>query len=271
MRRDRPFRLPAAKFIDDVNDHRSNGYYETRPLARTADSKRKSVSAFVVSPLGGGSAGYFVPLTPEERASLQELLGRCRHLCHTRGLVVKQFLHDYDTNHLVTTARFEREAAALFPSLLPAERALLTKAYMTADRNDVRYMVLHNDVTPGEGGAGHAARLRAAATSPLPAPCLLPAAADDEASTTGVRGVMGKSGAVAAEMATQALSAKAAALAATAGPGGRPGPPSPVRMASPGAALEHAVVPTDNLTAVEASIVRQARGRERLLPASSSY
>lgn len=147
-----PHFLRAAKFIDDVNDHRSNGYYETRPVARTADSRRKSVSAFVVSPLGGGSAGYFVPLTPEERSTLQEVLERARHLCHTRGLVVKQFLRDFDTNHigLVTVSRFEREAASLFPSLTPAERGLLAKAYMTADKADVRYMVLHNDVTPGE-------------------------------------------------------------------------------------------------------------------------
>lgn len=68
---------------------------------------------------------------------------------------------------------------------------------------------------------------------------------------------MGKTGAIAAEMATQALSAKAAAIAKTAAPGGRPGPPSPVRTVVPGVVLEHASVPADNLTAVEASIVRQ--------------
>ena len=143
---------PTAKFIDDVNDHRSNGYFETRPVARTADSRRKSVSGFVVSPMAGGSAGFFVPLTSEERSQLQELLERCRHLCHTRGLVVKQFMKDFDRNRigLVTAARFEREAAALFPGLSPSERALIQKAYATADRADVRYMVLHNDVTPGE-------------------------------------------------------------------------------------------------------------------------
>lgn len=217
-------------FIDDVNDHRSNGHFETHPVSKNAETKRQSVSAYVVSPMAGGSAGFFVPLTAAERGELQALLERLRHLCHTRGLVVKQFMHDYDENHigLVTVHRFKREASALFPQLQPAEVDLLAKAYSTADRNDVRYMVLHNDVTP-----------------------------DDEAAAVGVRGVMGKSGAIAAERVALAASAKAAAVAAGTSPGGRAGPPSPVRALVSAKVLEHATVPADNLAAVEASIIRQ--------------
>jgi hypothetical protein len=104
-------------FIDDVNDHRSNGHFETHPVSKHAETKRQSVSAYVVSPMAGGSAGFFVPLSSEERGALEALLERLRHLCHTRGLVVKQFMHDYDQSHIgtVTVSRFKREAAALFP------------------------------------------------------------------------------------------------------------------------------------------------------------
>ena len=71
--------------------------------------------------------------------------------------------------------------------------------------------------------------------------------------------MMGKSGAIATGVLKAAAETKASTLAKSAGPGGRPGPPSPVHLAVPSKALEHATVPVENLTAIEASIVRQVR------------
>lgn len=140
-----------GRFVNDFNDTKPSGFFERNPDATHAWIGTARASAFSVSPLDGGSAGYFAPLSEEEDAALQSVLDRLRELVATRGILVKQFLQDFDVHHrgTVTMSRFKREVSACFPSLSAADVDLLSKAYCTADKNDVRYMVLHNDITPG--------------------------------------------------------------------------------------------------------------------------
>lgn len=140
-----------GRFCNDFSDVRPAGYYERNPEAAAADGGSRA-SSFSVSPLDGGSAGFFHPLTETERALLEDILARVRHAVSARGLVVKQFLKDYDEHKkgTVTASRFKRELSTSMPFLRPAEIELLAKAYLTADAADVRYMVFHCDVTPGE-------------------------------------------------------------------------------------------------------------------------
>ena len=153
-----------GRFLLMFNDTKPAGYYERAPAAAAAGEGTEHASAFSVSPLDGGSAGYFVPLTPAEAAAVAELQERLRHTVRTRGIVVKQFLKDYDPPHrgVVTKTRFLREMPPCLPFLAASDLNLLAKAYLTADGADVRYMVFHNDVTPSAylrycyfGGAHH--------------------------------------------------------------------------------------------------------------------
>jgi hypothetical protein len=136
-----------TRFTDDFNDAPGAGFIETHPGSISLGASH--TSAYSVSPLDGGSAGYFVPLTPDESTRVQDILANVRQIVRTRGIVIKQFLKDFDTHHrgMVTKARFLREMSSCLPMISATDLELLAKAYMTADLTDVRYMVFHNDVT----------------------------------------------------------------------------------------------------------------------------
>jgi len=240
-----------AQMVIDHNDVPPAGFYERNPAA-TAAGPVSRASSFSASPLEGGSAGLFVPLTDTERALLEDVLERVRHYVATRGIILKNGLRDYDEHKkgLVTASRFSRELTSVLPILRPAEAELVAKAYMTADRADVRYMVFHADATPGE-----------------------------EERPTGSRGVMGSSAPAGAPPSPDRLKLNLGASAGSAGGFGATGGSLGASVgrgagAAPGATasaplnntrqkpapekvLEYRTIPAGDIEAIEASIVRQ--------------
>ena len=150
------------------NDTLPPGFLEALPAGaeEAAAAASAGASALAVSPVLGGSAGAFVPLSAAERRELDEVLARVRRTVTTRGLDMKLYLRDHDASHrgLCTATRFARVLSSTLPLLAPCDLALLCKAYATADGVDVRYLVFHNDVSvPEDAAAGHPAAAAAAA------------------------------------------------------------------------------------------------------------
>ncbi len=216
--------------IPDINDHRPNGFYERNPdLSATQQQRRQSITQ-------GSLSGPRNPhLSDDDRSRLADVLETVRHTCAVRGILIKANMKNFDTSHrgIVTQTRFKREMSNCFPALPSADIDLLAKAYSTEDGEDVKYMLLHKDVTPGAGGNMHDLY------HTLHVFCfrLLCATADDGDAGVGSRGVLGTS--------------KLASLAGTT-TGHRP-------AVSPSKVLEHGAVPADDFDGVMAHIIRQAR------------
>jgi hypothetical protein len=220
-----------GRFCEDYYDTRPAGYFEKNPDALATEGANGRASAFSVSPLDGGSAGYFVPLSDVEKALLDDTLEKVRHAVRTRGIVIKQFLKDFDEHGkgLVTASRFKRELTNTLPFLKPGEIELLAKAYLTSDKTDVRYHVFHNDVTP-------AIDVGISLDSP---------SADLLESSNGRSGhvPLGLTG--------------AAATAAAAGPGMAGIANATRRKPAPEKVMEYKALPSDDVEAIERSVIRQ--------------
>jgi hypothetical protein len=239
-----------AQLVNDHNDVPPAGFYERNPAA-TAAGPVSRASSFSASPLEGGSAGLFVPLTDTERALLADVLERVRHYVATRGIILKNGLRDYDEHKkgLVTASRFSRELASVLPILRPAEAELVAKAYMTADRADVRYMVFHADATPAEEERPTGARGVMGSAAPAGAPLSpdrlklnLGASAGGFGATGGSLGGSVGRGAGAAAGASATVSAPLTNTRQK---------PAPEKV------LEYRTIPAGDIEAIEASIVRQ--------------
>ena len=115
--------------------------------------KRLVEDAYAVGVLPSYHATSGDSLQPAAAAALHAVLDSLRHLVATRGVIIKLGMKNYDKlgRGVVTATQFAREMSTAFPSLSPADRALLVAAYATdATRDYVRYSDLHRDVS-GEG------------------------------------------------------------------------------------------------------------------------
>jgi hypothetical protein len=144
-----------GKFCVEFDNVKPSGYFES-----TADAPVPPAgpSSAFLSPLDGGSAGFYAPLSAQEGAALEGAMERVREYVRTRGLNLKVYFRDYDVSKrgVITVSRFQREMSSCLPLLHVDEVALITKAYITADGLDVRYMPFHNDTASEESARQHA-------------------------------------------------------------------------------------------------------------------
>lgn len=139
------------RLIEDVNDHRSHGYFEKNAETdpRLSPTRNASTRPMHISSRAPGSAGQFCPLSEAELEVLDDVLDRVRGEVKSRGLEIRHYMRDYDkvNRGWITFAAFRRQMVSLFPRLSEAEIELLCKAYCNADRTEVRYLVFYADVT----------------------------------------------------------------------------------------------------------------------------
>ena len=95
------------------------------------------------------------PLDEESDHKLNGILDQCKYLVKTHGIMLAQYVRQYDVTHrgVVTESRFIREFLSCFKDFKEEQAKLVAKAYGTAD-HQVRYMAVHRDITPdGVGSA----------------------------------------------------------------------------------------------------------------------
>jgi hypothetical protein len=134
----------------DINDVPANGFYETHP--EVDPSSTSPMKKFGLSGTVAATASALMPkvaLPEKQAAEVERLLDQARYEAHSRGIVLLQYITQYDHQHrgVVTTSQFIREFLNYFRTFSVDDVHLLASAYSN-DHGEVMYMAACRDITP---------------------------------------------------------------------------------------------------------------------------